>query len=194
MFSARDRCHTYTPRKNSNPCHDWWGLARNATLYQMKCLAQEFSVKVLSLSKPDPGIVDDEWVLDLQSVWDSTEVFVKSFATVMKTNYSLQKKMLRCLYAMALRIGEEENFLNRVINQQIIPMMETFDVVIVVSEASKMRRVVSNLKNPKKIQWIHTDYKLWSEFSDWTRAITKHDKDIYEKFDHIVVLTEINKK
>ena len=73
-------------------------------------------------------------------------------------------------------------------------MLEQFDSVIVVSEASKLRRLVSELKHPKKIQWIHTDYARWSQFSEWSRAVTKRDAFLYPKFDQIVVLSEHCKK
>ena len=46
------------------------------------------------------------------------------------------------------------------------------------------------MSHPKKIQWIHTDYARWSQFSEWSRAVTKKDSFIYSKFDYIVVLSE----
>src|SRR5699024_2662682 len=60
--------------------------------------------------------------------------------------------------------------------------------------ASKLRALVAELKSPKKIQWIHTDYARWCEFSEWTKAVTRYDKKLYSKFDVIVVLSEYCKQ
>ena len=50
------------------------------------------------------------------------------------------------------------------------------------------------MKHPKKVQWIHTDYARWSQFSEWSKAVTRNDKSIYLKYDTVVVLSEFCKR
>ena len=70
----------------------------------------------------------------------------------------------------------------------------SYDIVCVVSEASKLRSLVSCLTHPKKIQWIHTDYARWSEFSEWTKKVAENDEELYKNYDTIVCLSEISRK
>lgn len=69
-------------------------------------------------------------------------------------------------------------------------LFEQFHTVCVVSEGSIWRETVAECSARKKIQWIHTDYAAWREFSDWTKNITKDDGEIYQKYDTIVLLSE----
>lgn len=170
--------------------------AKVVTLLQMKMLMKEYDIYVLSLTEPKETInfLDKEHILD-SSIWKITEIYAVSLKKVLKDrNYTLLQKISRGLYAFSLRCGLGNLYFERLIKKRIQPQMETFDTVIVVSEASKLRRLVSKLKYPRKIQWIHTDYARWSEFSEWSKAITRYDTRIYPKFDKIVVLSNYCKQ
>lgn len=166
--------------------------AKAVTLFQMKQLQQDYDIYLLSLAAPKMPLdfLDDDHVLD-PCIWEITEVYAASFKQALRNkDYSFLQKWSRILYAFSLRLGFGDAYFERKVKRKLQPLMEQFDTVIVVSEASKLRRLVSKLKYPKKIQWIHTDYARWSEFSEWSRAVTKKDYKIYPRFDQIVVLSE----
>lgn len=165
--------------------------AKAVTLLQMKQLQQEYDIYLLSLVRPKESIefLDEKHVLE-PDIWKITEIYAVSFRKALRDNtHSLSKKISRILYAISLRCGWGNIYFENMIKKKLKPCLEQFDTVIVVSEASKLRRLVSELQHPKKIQWIHTDYARWSEFSEWSRAVTKNDAKIYPKYDKIVVLS-----
>ena len=166
--------------------------AQKVTLFQMKEMQKSVDIYLLSLTKPKENLkfLDDNHVLDRQT-WLQTEMYALSFKAVMRSaKYSLREKFKRTLYAVSLRCGKGDAYFERLVGQHLRPILEQFDDIIVVSEASKLRRFVSTLEKPKKIQWIHTDYARWSEFSEWSRAVTRNDGAIYLKYDNIVVLSD----
>lgn len=170
--------------------------AQKVTLFQMQQLQREYDIYMLSLTRPKASIdfLDESHVLG-DDVWPKTELYAESFQNVMRSErYSLKEKIQRICYAFALRIGKGERYFNYLIEESLRPLMEKFDDIVVVSEASKLRSLVAELKSPKKIQWIHTDYARWCEFSEWTKAVTRYDKKLYFKFDVIVVLSEYCKQ
>lgn len=164
--------------------------AQKATFYQMECLKNSYDIYALSLARPHEKINISGTLLITQKLWDNAGLYTESFKNVMAGRISLAQKILRLFYTVSIRMGLGEKFLEFFVYGTLKEQLENFDTVIVVSEASKLRKIVSQLKRPKKIQWIHTDYALWSQFSEWTRAITKNDNSIYKAYDHIVVLTE----
>ena len=166
--------------------------AKAVTLFQMKQLQQDYDIYLLSLAAPKKPLdfLDKDHVLE-PCIWEITEVYAASFKQALRNkDYSFLQKWSRILYAFSLRLGFGDAYFERKVKGRLQPLMEQFDTVIVVSEASKLRRLVSKLKHPKKIQWIHTDYARWSGFSEWSRAVTKKDYKIYPRFDQIVVLSE----
>jgi lipopolysaccharide biosynthesis glycosyltransferase/glycosyltransferase involved in cell wall biosynthesis len=74
---------------------------------------------------------------------------------------------------------------------EIQPFMEMFDCVIVMSEGSFLREIVSGLKKPKKINWIHQCYADWYQRDDYNRWLSEKDAEIYSHFDTIVNLSPI---
>ena len=170
--------------------------AKKVTLFQMKELAKEYDVYLLSLVEPRENIefLRNDHILG-SNLWKATEIYAESFKNVIyNRKYSLVKKLKRILYALSLRCGAGNFFFEHIVYSQLKFTLEEFDSIIVVSEASKLRRLVSKLKKPRKIQWIHTDYARWSTFSEWSKAVTRHDNAIYTGFDVIVVLSEYCKK
>ncbi|MBO7147749.1 MAG: glycosyltransferase [Lentisphaeria bacterium] len=62
--------------------------------------------------------------------------------------------------------------------------------VCVMSEGSEYRKEVSVASVPLKIQMIHTNYKQWRDFSDYTRSITASDRELYKSVDSILLVSE----
>lgn len=166
--------------------------AKGVTLFQMEQLQKDYDIYLLSLAEPKEALdfLNEDHVLE-SSIWEITEIYAAAFKQALKNKkYSIWQKWSRIWYAVSLRCGFGDIYFECRIKKKLQQVMEPFDTVIVVSEASKLRRLVSKLKHPKKIQWIHTDYARWSQFSEWSRAVTKRDSLIYPKFDQIVVLSE----
>lgn len=166
--------------------------AQKVSIFQIQKMQEYYDIYVLSLTKPRISLqfLKKDHILD-PHIWGKTEMYAVSLKKVMKSKeYSLKQKASRLFYALCLRIGKGEWYFEQLIDECLRPLLEKFDDVIVISEASKMRHFVSTLENPKKIQWIHTDYGSWSEFSEWSRAVVRNDADIYIKYDRIVVLSE----
>lgn len=169
--------------------------AKAVTLLQMNSLRDDYDIYLLSLAQPKEKInfLDEQHILD-KDIWQITEIYAESFRIALKSNrYSVRQKLSRIFYAFSLRIGAGSRYFESLIKNKLKPVLETFDAVIVVSEASKLREIVAELEHPKKIQWIHTDYARWSEFSEWSKAVTRNDRSIYGKYDEIVVLSEFCK-
>lgn len=164
--------------------------ARNAMIYQIDLLKDLFDISVFSLAKPkDLKIADGVKVVGSE-IWDISKALSGSLIFVLKSReYSVLCKFLRFFYSFIRRTKFENLFLNQ-LYKQIKQLFEEFDTIIVVSEASKLRWLVAGSIKPKKIQWIHTDYAAWINFTSWTRAITKNDRKLYQKFDVIVALSE----
>lgn len=78
------------------------------------------------------------------------------------------------------RIGLEMTIPDCILKHSAAGIFEKYDTVCVISEASKLRKFVSELKKPKKVQWIHTDYAAWRNLNGWTRSITRRDKSLYK--------------
>ncbi len=169
--------------------------AKAVTLLQMNRLKDDYDIYLFSLAKPKEKIsfLDEQHILD-KRIWKITEIYAESFRTALRSShYSVRQKLSRIFYAISLRIGFGSKYFESLIKNELKPELEKFDAVIVVSEASKLREIVSELEHPKKIQWIHTDYAHWSEFSEWSKAVTRNDRSIYETYDEIVVLSEFCK-
>lgn len=166
--------------------------AKAVTLLQMKMLQKEYDIYLLTLAGPKEPVafLDDEHILD-SYIWKITDIYATSFKKAMyDRKYSISQKVSRILYALSLRCGLGDVYFERLVKQRLVPVLESFDTVIVVSEASKLRKLVSTLKNPRKIQWIHTDYARWSVFSEWSKAVTRDDRKVYSRFDTIIVLSD----
>lgn len=173
--------------------------AQKVTFFQMKMLSHRYKIHAFSLSRPLKQIkkqIEQHGSLIIgEEIWEKSELFSYALKTIFYSKeISFIKKIQRVFYSVFMRIGKGDSYLDKLIYQKMKQKFEEYDAVIVVSEASKLRRMVTRLEHPKKIQWIHTDYALWSEFSDWTRMITRNDTEIYAKFDRIVVLSEYSKK
>ncbi|ADL03177.1 glycosyltransferase [Lacrimispora saccharolytica] len=164
--------------------------AQKAAFYQMQCLSDKYDVYAMSLSKPDEELEITATIIRQETLWEKADAYTKSFKEMLISNKGFSEKAGRIFYAISMRLGIGELFLTFFLYKKLIEELEKFDVVVVVSEASKLRNVVGGLAKPRKVQWIHTDYERWCQYSEWTRAVTKNDSCLYKKYDCIVVLSE----
>lgn len=169
--------------------------AQKVTLYQIQRLKKKYDISVFSFNKPNRGILSEDINLLGEDIWGMYEQFGTSLKNVLlDKRIPLIRKYSRIKYTLLSRLKMGERYLNNILGDTLKKSFENFDIVIVVSEASKLRGIVGELKNPKKIQWIHTDYAKWCEFSPWTKDITENDTSLYKKFDSIVLLSEFSKQ
>lgn len=167
--------------------------ARNAALEQMRHLSEEMQVDLFSVEPcRDKKLNSTYRTIDMSE--SSQGKGMRCLSTpgreVLRGNeYSWKWKWIRMVYAVLARLGKEQLLLRWASTDSLKGILNGYDAVCVVSEASKLRETVSQLKGPKKIQWIHTDYAAWREQTTWTRAITKRDGKVYKRFDTIVCLS-----
>lgn len=164
--------------------------ARNAALLQMEYLSTQAQVDLFSGQRcQDRQLRNQYRTLDLEDSRGLRCLSTPCGDVLREEEYSWKWKCLRLVYALTARLGQEQILPQLFLNGALKRLLNSYDVVCVVSEASKLRGAVSKLDGPKKIQWIHTDYAAWRTQSVWTRAVTKQDKNIYRYFDTIVCLS-----
>lgn len=170
--------------------------AQKVTEYQIKLLSDSYDISVFSLIRPNEDVKERLSMVNFigDSIWNKTEILGLSFHEVIHSNkYSIKQKLLRIQYTLLMRLNNRYNHMEKYFDD-LKEEFNTYDIVCVVSEASKLRALVGSLSHPKKVQWIHTDYARWSEFSEWTKKVTENDEEIYKYYDTIVTLSEISRK
>lgn len=111
------------------------------------------------------------------------------------SSFSGKEKKYRLKLTYKYRIKGQRDILGQYIVPETSSYFSKFDMVCVMSEGSIFREAAANSNCKKKIQWIHTDYCAWKDKTSWTKEITSHDSEIYQKVDVIVTLSEkIRKK
>lgn len=168
--------------------------AQKSTLFQIECLNKRYDIYIFSLTKPNLQMHIPGNLIDLEEIWNDSEIYTKRFKEVIFGNYRIIKKIMRIFYTISIRFGISDKFMDFFLYKNVAKCLDIYDVAIVVSEASRLRELIGKLSYPRKIQWIHTDYEQWSNYSSWTRNITKNDKLLYSKYDYIVVLSEACKR
>ena len=112
------------------------------------------------------------------------------FHVLSSRNYNWDEKKLKLLMTYRGRICKDINVFDSFVMPGVTDLFSRYKTVVVMSEGSTFRKQVALCNAAKKIQWIHTDYSLWSKWSDWTKEITKNDSEIYSYFTNIVLLSE----
>lgn len=171
--------------------------AQKITLYQIEQLIKYYEIGIFSLTRPRKDIIERFPNVKFLNVdiWNNAVMLEYSlFNILLSKNFGIKQKLNRLKFSFWNYFHQEEKAFKKIFSGQILSILESYDTVIVVSEASRLRTFVCNLKKPKKIQWIHTDYYHWSNFSNWTKNVTKNDKSIYSKFDYIVTLSNCSRK
>lgn len=168
--------------------------ARNAALQQVDVLREIAEVFLFSIEPCTDPVLNERYTqhslpdLCCNPIFHCLSVPIRE---VLSSNYVGKRgKLIRILYAVLARLHLQHKLYDWLLNREVSTYMECFDAICVVSEASKLRSLVSRLKRPKKIQWIHTDYVAWSQRTSWTKAISSSDGTLYRTYDHIVCLSE----
>ena len=90
--------------------------------------------------------------------------------------------------------GKKKSTWNDVFTQFVRPGISKFfskyDTVIVLSEGSELKKDVADCEANLKIQWIHTDYYEWRHASEYAKQRSCKDREYWQKFDRIVLLSE----
>lgn len=171
--------------------------AQKVTLFQISQLSKCFSISILTLTKPSNHILEnykDVKFMDYE-IWEKTSYLNKSLKNILSdSSISRPIKYKRLQYSIMNRLHLQKSWIKKLITKDIENKILEFDTVIVVSEASQLREYIGYIKGPRKIQWIHTDYLLWSQFSSWTKNITLNDSRIYNNYDTIVTLSKKNRE
>lgn len=170
--------------------------AQKVTAEQIKCLASLYSIDVFSLAEPLPPareLFEGARRVFSGQMKNLQGLHVPFFTVMCSRPFSLRQKLYKLVFTISIRLGFSNWVVNKLLKRDLYRTFDAYDIVCVVSEASKLRELVASLRHPKKIQWMHTDYALWREFSDWTKSITRNDGSLYQRFDKIVCLSEHSK-
>ena len=144
--------------------------ARTVAFMQMKCLREHYQVDAFSLCRPLAKSLSEQKSCGIrmlgEMIWEESELYARPLLEVLFSHERLPwQKLKRIWNAISKRIRKAEPNVEKILGRELRQQFETYDAIVVVSEASRLRTVVSCLRHPRKIQWIHTDYALWSRFS-----------------------------
>jgi len=168
--------------------------AKGAALHQMDALQRAgHKVAVFSGTEPNlelrmrlPEVRFYGWHSIRKNRWFNSRVL----AVLLDRSWTAAEKAEKVARSFMPSADRQQQTFRKCVMGEAQKLFGQFKTVCVVSEGSIWRKDVANCSAQKKIQWIHTDYAAWKNFSDWTRHITKDDGQIYQKFDTIVLLSE----
>lgn len=169
---------------------------QRVTATQIEALKDRFDIALFSMTAPDEhslALFSSVPIYDMGE-YGTVGCLAYPCAQVLRgREFSLTQKAVRLFYAAARHLGKGGEAVRLLTDKKLRRLFDRFDTVCVLSEASQMRAFVAKLRGPRKIQWIHTDYALWSEYTDWTRMVTEKDGETYKSFDRIVCLTQVSR-
>ena len=165
--------------------------ARAATLLQADYLRSFVQTDIFSVTAPNDSELASKYrVTDIESCKDFRCLTIPIREILSGKEYSLKQKCLRIAFAISVRLGLDAPLYQKLLKKELYYAFNSYDFVITVSEASRLRHFVATLPHPQKIQWIHTDYTAWRNYSGWTRKFTSNDWKTYKKIDTIVCLSD----
>ncbi|MDO4739857.1 MAG: glycosyltransferase [Eubacteriales bacterium] len=103
---------------------------------------------------------------------------------------SPQEKKMRVDSFMAFRKNKNFDYVSKRMEEHLLELASGFEVVCLLSEGSRFKKIVAESRAKRKIQWIHTDYCTWSGLTDYAKELTKDDGETWKKMDDIVVLAD----
>lgn len=166
--------------------------ARNATALQAKALQGIFDVSLLSVREAGPeaqALFDGIPFLAVPALHQLDSLHHPLGQVLLGKNFPARQKIYKLRQASAILTNQQGAFNLKLFGGPLIPVMDSYDIVVVVSEASMLRPLAARLQKAKKVQWIHTDYARWRSHSLWARRVTRHDAELYAHFDAIVTLS-----
>ena len=108
---------------------------------------------------------------------------------------SLVLKVKKVLMSLRRRLSSkgDARIIEQISDGKVAQILSEYSTVMVMSEASKFRKLVSRLpEHVRKIQLIHTFYALWKNFTFWTKEITCGDGLLYFRMDKIALIGNRN--
>lgn len=167
--------------------------ARQATAVQIRTLQPYCDISIFSPVVPSPAVQQffgDVEFVSSDALWPTQCLNQTLPGVLLGGGYTLVQRSLKLRQAFAILTGELSHFYTRLYHPYLAEEWEHYDFVICVSEASKFRELISSLRHPQKIQWIHTDYARWHNNNNWTRGVSRRDETLYARYDHVVTLSE----
>ncbi len=163
-----------------------------STALQATGLINDYEITVFSLEEPKDDVkalFPNACFIFLKDSFFKTLTI--TFNEAMKSKkISLYHKILRIAFTACIRLGLPDLFINIKTKKKLYNLFNDFDVICVSGHDSYFRGMAASLNKPKKIQWIHTDYYLWSEYDSRTKALTKNDLGKYLRFDKVICISE----
>lgn len=190
------RCHARPKLLYVSDNINYISGVQRVTATQVKALREDFDISIFSMEPADERsrkLFAGVPIYDMQSCCAISSLTIPTREVIFGGEYTLRQKLIRLFYACACHLGMGEKALQKLSGHRHSDFMEQYDTVCVLSEASQMRATVAKLVHPKKVQWIHTDYALWSQYTDWTKMITRNDGELYKSYDRIVCLTQTSR-
>ena len=166
---------------------------RQAVITQINALQRDYEITLFSttaLKNKDIHVENNVKIVSASGFIKEKPYLLHSVRKVIVGRYPLLHKIRSIVFFFLKTMKLHENVISHFINDITKEQFETYDNVVVLSENSIFRKYVSMLKNPKKIQWLHTDYERWRNFNIWTKFLTRSDCKLYQKFDAIVSVSE----
>lgn len=112
---------------------------------------------------------------------------------LLDANVMFPDKSLRMRY-LQNRFKKNHSYLNERKIAYAQAFFSAYGIVCLMSEGSMYKVAVSNCMARIKIQWIHTDYSVWKDVSDYTRELSQKDVELWKHMDRIVVLSPTLKR
>lgn len=168
---------------------------RTVTAEQICQLKSFYKITLFSLTRPNEQSLElfNAPIIGIE-IWEMMDTLSKPCMEVLRSpQIGTLKKLKRLWYALWRRMSKQEP-LERLLTARFFDIFESFDIVIVLNETSRLRPLAARLTHPKKVQWIHTCYALWRAQSAWARAQTANDGILYQSFDWIVTLSLRNRE
>lgn len=170
------------------------GGAHSATIKQIDYLISSGrQVAVFSTTTPNielRTLMQGVQFLSWHNIREDKLFNERLFFVLSSKNFNSAEKKFKLLMTYRGRICKDINVFNTFVMPGLSNLFSRYKTVVVMSEASVFRAQAAHCNAPKKIQWIHTDYSLWSKWNDWTKEITKNDGELYNSFTNIVLLSE----
>lgn len=170
---------------------------QKVTATQAQALKEEMDVSIFSMEPANENsrrLFEGIRIYDMQECCHIDCLSLSARKVLLGRGYTLWQKCIRLFYALACRVRKRDWAIGLLTGKALLDFFEKFDTVCVLSEASQLRGRIAMLSKPKKVQWIHTDYALWSQFSSWTRQMTRDDGTLYQAYDTIVCLTNTSRE
>ena len=173
---------------------NYLGGAHIATKLQIQALLKEkHSITVFSGNTPSVRTRVELNGVRFMSWGDFPEDNIlhrRLFDCLLDPRLSKEEKDYKRKLTFEGKVKRNPDIFDELVFPHLSKLFSSFDCVCVMSEGSSFRKIVADSKAKRKVQWIHIDYCLWKEKTEWNKKITKNDSTLYRSYDKIVVLSD----